>query len=125
MKKLILMSLMLLTTHGMAATPGDDLLRTSDALAMQEAETIQTFYWEGLQHWQAGDSIAALNAFDYAAWHGSHAAALRLCVMDGLGVGGPVNAPKAAFWCSRAAAAGHDITAVHNHLQRTAWVASQ
>lgn len=95
MKKLILLSLMLVTTNGMAATSSDDLLRTSDTLALQEAEAVQTFYWEGLRHWQSGDSIAALNAFDYAAWHGSRAAALRLCVMDGFGVGTPANPPKA------------------------------
>lgn len=125
MKKLILMSLLLMTTNGMAATPSEDLLRTGDSLALQETEALQTLYWEGLRHLQAGDNIAALNAFDYAAWHGSHAAALRLCVMDGFGVGIPANPPKADFWCTRAAAAGQDITAVRDYLQKTAWVAGQ
>lgn len=125
MKKLILLSLTLVTTNGMAATSSDDLLRTSDTLALQEAEAVQTFYWEGLRHWQSGDSIAALNAFDYAAWHGSRAAALRLCVMDGFGVGTPANPPKASFWCSKADASGQDVTVVRDHLQKTAWVAGQ
>lgn len=125
MKKLILVSLTLMTTTGMAATPSDDLLRASDTLAQQEAETLQTFYWEGLRHWQEGDNIAALNAFDYAAWQGSQAAALRLCTMDGYGVGTSANPSKAAFWCDKAAASGQDVTAVRDYLQKNAWVAGQ
>lgn len=117
MKTFMPLLLLCLALPLQAATSHDEDLRDSDRLAAQETETLQAFYWEGLRHWQEGDTTAALNAFDYAAWQGSPAAARRLCVMDAYGIGTARNPLKAAFWCERAAAAGEDMAELRARLQ--------
>lgn len=112
----MMLLLMMASLPALAAVSTDALLQQSDSLAMQEDESLQSLYWEGLRHWQEGDPVAALNALDYAAWQGSQAAVSRLCVMDAYGVGGAANPLKALFWCDQAAASGHDMAAVRSWL---------
>lgn len=109
----------------LADQPGEGILRRSDALVKTESDFLQSVYWEGMRHWQEGDPVQALRELDYAAWQGSIAAAQRLCVMDAYGMDTPVNTLKADFWCARTAAAGEDVMAMRDYLQKHSWVAGQ
>lgn len=93
------------------------LLSRADALAGREPPRLAAAYAGGLQALAGGRTAAAFNHFDYAAWQGSLAAALRLCVMDGAGLHTAPNPAKAAWWCARAAAAGHPEGLAHLQAQ--------
>lgn len=116
----------LLAASAMAAAGSTDLLVQADRQAGKETAELRAVYEQGNRHFQRGDFVAALNTYDYAAWHGSIAAATRLCVLDAYGVGTPPNPLKAAFWCDRAAAAGGnpDLAYVRAYLQNY-WVAGE
>lgn len=121
-----LIGVMLLTLASTVAAAGpsqEELLRQSDTLAGTEAASLRAAYEAGSRYLQQGQTAAAFNEFDYAALHGSVAAAARLCVMDGYGIATPPNAVKAEFWCERAAESGLDLAGVGEYLQRQ-WVAA-
>jgi TPR repeat protein len=108
----------LLLAAGALATAADnhDLLQRSDALSRQESRLLRDIYDAGNAAFATGDYAAAFREYDYAAWHGSVAAASRLCVLDAYGIGTVPNPVKAAYWCERAAAAGHDTGSVRRYL---------
>lgn len=121
MKTVILKTVMLMTlllgNIAVAEIRGEEALRRSDEFVRMESEALQSLYWEGMRHWQAGNPVQALRDLDYAAWQGSVAAAQRLCVMDAYGIGTEPNFLKADFWCERAAEAGQNVAEVRNYLQ--------
>ena len=125
--KAVVAAALLAAGAGVGAEPGGtDLLLQADRQARSEAVALRAAYEEGNRHFQRGEFTAALNTYDYAAWHGSVAAATRLCVLDAYGVGTTPNPLKAAFWCDRAAAAGGnpDLAYVKAYLQNY-WVAGK
>lgn len=105
-----------------AADAADDAWRASDAVARQEAPALRTLYEDGTAAFARGDYASAFRDLDYAAWQGSVAAAMRLCVLDGYGIGTAPNALKAAFWCGRAGEAGHTLRQVERHLEALEYV---
>lgn len=114
MKRLIAL-LGLLPALVLADSPA--LLSRADALAARESPRLAAAYADGLQALAGGQPAAAFNHFDYAAWQGSVAAALRLCAMDADGLHSAPNPAKAAWWCERAAAAGHPEGLAHLQAQ--------
>lgn len=114
----VLSSLLLVSLAGVAGADGThDLLKQSDAIAATEAPALRAIYRAANTAFARGDHAAAFRDYDYAAWQGSVAAASRLCVLDAYGIGTVPNPAKAAFWCERAAAAGHALTAVQRDLE--------
>lgn len=100
-----------------SAQPADhELLQQSDALAQKENAFLRGIYQAGNRYFQRGDYVAAFREYDYAAWHGSLAAASRLCVLDAYGIGTRPNPLKAIFWCDKVAVAGHDMASVRSYL---------
>lgn len=105
-----------------AAEASDDAWRAGDAVARQEAPALRALYEDGTAAFARGDYASAFRDLDYAAWQGSVAAAMRLCVLDGYGIGTVPNALKAAFWCGRASEAGHGLRQVERHLEALEYV---
>lgn len=127
MKVFITAALLAACTAAAAAPAGStDLLEQADRGAAQDSVALRAIYAEGNRRFQRGEFVAALNRYDYAAWHGSVAAASRLCVLDAYGVGTSPNPLKAAFWCDRAAAEGGnpDLAHVKAYLQNY-WLANE
>jgi TPR repeat protein len=112
--KRILTAVIFLTATGAAGA--DDLWRTGDRVARAEEPALRALYDDAGAAFGRGDYAQAFRAYDYAAWQGSTAAALRLCVLDAYGLGTPPNPAKAAFWCARARAAGHGLAQVERYL---------
>lgn len=116
----LLLSFLLIAAPVLAA---EDDWRASDRVAGAESPTLHALYASGSEAFARGDYAAAFRDLDYAAWQGSVAAAMRLCVLDGYGIGTPPNALKAAFWCGRAQQAGHGLPQVERHLEALEYVA--
>lgn len=109
------LALLLVAAPALAAD-NHDLLQQSDAIAATEAPALRAIYGNANAAFARGDYAAAFRDYDYAAWQGSVAAAGRLCVLDAYGIGTVPNPAKAAFWCERAAAAGHALAPVQRFL---------
>lgn len=105
-----------------SAAADEDPWRASDQVARAEAPELRSLYDRGSAAFARGDYATAFRALDYAAWQGSVAAAMRLCVLDGYGIGTAPNPPKAAFWCGRAQQAGHGLHQVERHLDASDYV---
>lgn len=109
-----IVSALLLTA--VSAAGADDFWRAGDRVATTEAPALRALYGEANAAFGRGDYAAAFRDFDYAAWQGSTAAAMRLCVLDAYGLGTPANPLKAAFWCARAREAGEGVVQVERYL---------
>lgn len=106
-----------------SAAADEDPWRAGDQVARTEAQALRTLYDSGSAAFARADYVAAFRALDYAAWQGSVAAAMRLCVLDGYGIGTAPNPLKAAYWCARAHQAGHGLRQVERHLDAADYVA--
>lgn len=100
-----------------APVHAEEALRASDQVAATEAPALRAVYEGANAAFGRGDYVTALRELDYAAWQGSVAAAMRLCVLDAYGIGTAPNPAKAAFWCERARTAGHDLAQVQRYLE--------
>lgn len=115
-----------LLTACAGAPPMDEALRAemkaADEMAAGEPEALRADYEQGRRYFESGRVERALVEFDYAAYSGSAAAALRLCAIYGEGLGIKVDPVKGVFWCQRAARAGHAPAAARSrHLFQTWW----
>lgn len=96
----------------------EDIWLAGDRISLVEPTELRALYTQANIAFGKGDYSYALRELDYAAWKGSLAAAIRLCVVDAYGIGTEPNLLKAEFWCSRAKQAGHGLQQVEQYLER-------
>lgn len=87
--------------------PHGEHLDAADRLASAESPELRAVYQAGNDYFRKGDLDNALIEYDYAAYDGSAAAMLRLCVIHGYDDWEELAPARALFWCQRVARRGY------------------
>ena len=104
------------------ATAHQSHLDAADTLATDEPAELREVYRAGNRFFSRGKLDRALIEYDYAAYDGSAAAMLRLCILHAHDDWGLLDPPRALFWCNQSARRGYRPAAqIATYLFNTYW----